>query len=967
MAAVAFSPDSRYIASLGTSQDGFLHVWSFNARTGLGKLYSSSKCTSSVRALTWITKDSLITGGTRHVKTWRVEEPRPTSPSKQRFPADGRRQSVPASPGPQLLPGRNCLLGSLADRTFTCATRIPDGGALLCTDKGDVCMVEQTEGNNRLVRLAQTSLSITCVTVHPCGRYAWLGSKTGELQTISLVEIISSRRSCPSPVLHDCPNGISNPCASPVVGIAVVADLLIVTDSKHAPRIFGVVDRDGVAVPGPARLESLAHGGPVMGTSVFERVPKSGAQFLSWTADGQVFCWDGQGSKMDELQVELEQVAPTEDDFNNDLKVMRASPFNDCFVAGDRFGVLRITDGFSRKGIFETKAHGAEITDIKIHQDDKLTLVATGSRDRMVQLYRKTDEGWNLAQTFDEHKATVTAVMFTRDASYLLSCAGDRTIAVRKLVTREGAGESVKVAYVPHRTLILKSAPASMATSSAAPGSQAPAVAAEADTIFVSTAERMVHEYDIQSGQLRSSFRACDTDTSDAAVLDKLVVFKLMDPASSSPEPCVFVAGASSTDKSIRVYDHRGGLVCREWGHTEGITGLARLPGDTTELEGDRGARRTRLVTTGADGTIMLWDFGAAAGVDGSCTENGVFKEMTATKRPLRKALSRTELAQFQRVSNGSPLAHGGDARHAKYGPRISRTKASRPIGVAATNGSHATPIRKATDNDDDGAVSPTSSPSGRMSAPQHTPAPGRYSSKTLPSRASSESQRRHRARSMGNFQAPKFQSYPYSRSSPSSRRHSAVDLVAYTEDLCQTLHGYRERMSSGHAKPSEIDPRLSARLQRELQLTLQALQRHAGANAKVEALTGRSPQGETDNGKSTGLPVQGEQAVRAETSDLASKHPSAAPSDDKVQAFPEDHLVKLLTEYSERLVDAVHEKITSASTSPVKNKTFTESLDGGQTHTPGGTDSRKGSLPGSGVGDAGVDTARTDGAFFSD
>ena len=632
---------------------------------------------------------------------------------------------------------------------------------------------------------------------------------------------------------------------------------------------------------------------------------------------------------------------------------------------------FRITDGVSRKGIFETKAHGTEITDIKIHQDDNLTLVATGSRDRMVQLYRRTDEGWSLAQTFDEHKATVTAVMFMKDASYLLSCAGDRTVVVRKLVTREGAGQSVKVAYVPHRTLILKSAPASMATFSAAPGSQAPAAAAEADTVFVSTAERMVHEYDIQSGQLRSSFRACDTDTSDAAVLDKLVVFKLMDPASSSPGPCVFVAGASTMDKSIRVYDHRGGLVCREWGHTEGITGLARLPGDTTEPEGDRGAKTTRLVTTGADGTIMLWDFGAGAAVDGSCADHGVFKEMTATKRPLRKALSRTELAQFQRVATGSPLAHRGDARHAKYAPRVLRRKASRLIGVAATNGSHATPTRKAADNnDDDCAVSPTSSPNDRMSAPQHAPAPGRYSSKTLPSRASSDVQRRHRARSVGNFQAPRFQSYSYShsRSSPSSRRPSAISLVACTEDLCQSLRGYRERMSSGHATPLEMDPKLSARLQRELQLTLQALQRHAGANAKVETtLTGKSAQGETDNGRLIGLPSESEQAAGLDASDLAGKHPSSAPSEDRVQAFPEDHLVKLLTEYSERLVDAVHEKITSASTSPVKNKTFTEGMGGGQDHTASGTGVNNSSRPGSGIGDAGVDAARTDGAFSND
>lgn len=61
VAAVAFSPDSRYIASLGTTQDGFLHMWTFNPRAGSAKLHSSSKCTSLVRTMLWTTKDLLIT------------------------------------------------------------------------------------------------------------------------------------------------------------------------------------------------------------------------------------------------------------------------------------------------------------------------------------------------------------------------------------------------------------------------------------------------------------------------------------------------------------------------------------------------------------------------------------------------------------------------------------------------------------------------------------------------------------------------------------------------------------------------------------------------------------------------------------------------------------------------------------------------------------------------------------------
>ena len=52
--AVAFSPDQKYLASLGTPNDGFLYIWSINQRTGAAKLHSSNKCTSFVKQMIWL-------------------------------------------------------------------------------------------------------------------------------------------------------------------------------------------------------------------------------------------------------------------------------------------------------------------------------------------------------------------------------------------------------------------------------------------------------------------------------------------------------------------------------------------------------------------------------------------------------------------------------------------------------------------------------------------------------------------------------------------------------------------------------------------------------------------------------------------------------------------------------------------------------------------------------------------------
>ena len=61
VSAVAFSPDSRFLASLGSIQDGFLHIWAVKAKSGSARLCSSNKCTSYICVLKWIGKDTLIT------------------------------------------------------------------------------------------------------------------------------------------------------------------------------------------------------------------------------------------------------------------------------------------------------------------------------------------------------------------------------------------------------------------------------------------------------------------------------------------------------------------------------------------------------------------------------------------------------------------------------------------------------------------------------------------------------------------------------------------------------------------------------------------------------------------------------------------------------------------------------------------------------------------------------------------
>jgi hypothetical protein len=78
-----------------------------------------------------------------------------------------------------------------------------------------------------------------------------------------------------------------------------------------------------------------------MGASALDRPADPKTRFFTWSAEGQVLFWDLYGHRIDEMQVELEQLPAATDEFRNELRVVRASPTAEIFVSGDRFGVMR--------------------------------------------------------------------------------------------------------------------------------------------------------------------------------------------------------------------------------------------------------------------------------------------------------------------------------------------------------------------------------------------------------------------------------------------------------------------------------------------------------------------------------------------------------------------------------------------------------------------------------------------------
>ena len=188
---VAFSLDSKYLATLGTLNDGFLYVWSLNPRTGSLSLQSANKCTTNISDMLWC-GPYLVTVGTRHVKVWQpgmAPKPPPNKRLSLRAPIEGL-----ASPGPSTLIGRNALLGSLVDCNFTSAAAINQTTVLIGTDAGHLCALEISDTSPELKLLKAVDSEITSLGWQPSKqRLAIGGRRTVAYEELGDIERMQER------------------------------------------------------------------------------------------------------------------------------------------------------------------------------------------------------------------------------------------------------------------------------------------------------------------------------------------------------------------------------------------------------------------------------------------------------------------------------------------------------------------------------------------------------------------------------------------------------------------------------------------------------------------------------------------------------------------------------------------------------------------------------------------------------
>lgn len=791
--ALSFSPDSTRLASLGTVNDGFLYVWSVDDRTGATSLFASNKCTTLIHAMSWMGK-SIVTAGLRFVKVWRPDDDlamdsRDSTRSSSVTPRpklEGRLSDFGnsiLSPRHRVLAGKNSLLGDLLEATFISIIPLSETKALVSAESGEICLLDDSGRMQTMTLAMNASMRITSARLGDGGVFHAIGPDNQVASFLlsdleKSVAVKASRRQSGSPTKLFTHSGTT------VVAVATVGAAIVEINSDRGIRL-SKLESDASSGNTVLRRRLPAHEDAVLGVRTIESTTLPRAAFFTFSGNGTVHFWDADGISTGGLTIPVEN-APEMYGLPNELTALATTSQGTLLVSGDKYGTVVLVELTTKAVLQQLRAHSAEILDLLPFEREGAQFIASASRDRTVQLFRCRNGKLELLQTMDEHAGAVTSLLLAQNGTQLLSCSADRTIVVRDSVFRDPRDSST-LAFAMLRCITLKSAPTSMC------------LAAQSDSILVSTLDRFVVKYSTRSGQPGFSFKCSDNDGGEAVVMSKVLYAPSMN---GNPT----IAGVSSSDKSVRLYSEYGSLIARDWGHTEGITDMAIVHPRAAKGEVSDNLS-PRIVTVAADSTIFLWDSKVAntqaqtQALD-SANEGQTAPTTTPLGPPLRKVISHSEISRFRRerpafdqdppspVANGTPTRPPSPPKMRKKTSRISLAQAPRLEPGFRSN--YDTTRRK----------------SLRQRSPS-PPSPRNTSKKDL-----------RRRPSMGVTLRSKSSENMLSTNGTNSGFGS---LNGSTESVCRTLRAYRKKLANTPTSET-MAPDALRELEKELKLTAKVL-----------------------------------------------------------------------------------------------------------------------------------------------
>lgn len=273
------------------------------------------------------------------MKIWRVTD-ESQDPSTRRRLSDGTQAM--SSLLIRTLAGRNCLLGSLLESTFSLVAPLSPRTAVVCSEKGDICLLDDSEAKQQFRSLGNVGFGVsTAVLDAEC--HLFFTGFTGELKRYEISELCSAGVSSPcSHMLLPWRLPWSEKKSNYIVAMGSIDGHFVTIDSQHVMKVFNLLSDHDEGLSCTPIHEFAAHGSPVLGVRPCH--PRDGfdVRFYTWSADGLILFWNSDGFCTRHVMIPLEQPPNVcEDESMNELKVVCGSSELAYFASGDRYGVLR--------------------------------------------------------------------------------------------------------------------------------------------------------------------------------------------------------------------------------------------------------------------------------------------------------------------------------------------------------------------------------------------------------------------------------------------------------------------------------------------------------------------------------------------------------------------------------------------------------------------------------------------------
>ncbi|XP_068564393.1 mitogen-activated protein kinase-binding protein 1-like [Cebidichthys violaceus] len=588
---VAFSPNSKYVVSVGNQHDMMVNVWVWKKDV----VVAANKVSSKVTGVSFSEDSSyFVTVGNRHVKFWYL---------------DHGKTSKASAPVPLL--GRSGLLGELRNNFFcdvACGRGSTSDSTFCITSSGLLCEFNCKRMLDKWVDLrtgAAQSLSLSADMI-------FCGCADGAVRAFSTVDLrFAGTLPRPHPLGSDVSavTEASHLFSTKTDGrypdaIAVtydpVSQWLSCVYNDHSVYVWDVSDVNRVGKVHSA----LFHAACVGDLEMFPDVPgefgaglSSGA-FLSCSSDNTIRLWriddrththfhsqnilssdllkiiyiDGNTSALQDPECLTNMNADKQGDgqtaeSRTGIRTICVSPDGKHLASGDRNGMLRVHDLSSMEEILKVESHDAEILCLEYSKPETgLKLLATASRDRLIHVLDAEDD-YSLVQTLDEHSSSITAVRFAANDNKvrMISCGADKSIYFRTAHKTERGTEFRRSHHMVRKTTLYDMG-----------------VDPTCKYAAVGCQDRCIRIFNISSGKQKKLYKGSLSE-------DGSLLKVQLDPSGQ------YVA-TSCSDKNISIFDfYTGECVATMDGHSEIVTGM-KFTNDCKHL-----------ISVSGDSCIFVW------------------------------------------------------------------------------------------------------------------------------------------------------------------------------------------------------------------------------------------------------------------------------------------------------------------------------------------------------------------------